>query len=138
MRNVFPMLSALLLATLVTTSCRRTGVPVEQNDKNQLPIACSLNALSAQERHREGELLELHLASICERRERDDGYSYRYREDPALFVQMAELVSLEHRCCPFLDFRLEWAGAEPTPWLHITGGARVKPFVNETFGTPHD
>lgn len=111
---------------------------MEQNETNLPPIACSLSALSAQERHREGELLELHLASIRERRERADGYSYRYPEDPALFAQMAELVSLEHRCCPFLDFQLEWAGAEPAPWLHIVGGARVKPFVDETFGTPHD
>ncbi|MCW5831398.1 MAG: hypothetical protein KIS78_02940 [Labilithrix sp.] len=111
---------------------------MEQNDMNQLPIACSLNALTDQERRREGELLELHLDSIRERRERDDGYSYRYREDPALFAQIAELVGLEHRCCPFLDFRLEWAGAESTPRLHITGGARVKPFVAETFGAPHD
>ncbi len=138
MREVLPVVFALFLVTFGTTSCRRTGVPVEQNEKKPLPIACSLTALSAQERHREGELLELHLASIRERKERADGYSYRYPEDPALFAQMAELVSLEHRCCPFLDFRLEWAGAESTPWLHITGGARVKPFVDETFGTPHD
>lgn len=46
---------------------------------------------------------------------------------------MAELVALEHRCCPFLDFELEWARADSAPWLHIRGGARVKDFVLETF-----
>ncbi|AKU96229.1 hypothetical protein AKJ09_02893 [Labilithrix luteola] len=111
---------------------------MEQTDKNLPPIACSLNALTDAERHREGELLDLHLESIRERRERADGYSYRYPEDPGLFARMAELVGLEHRCCPFLDSRLEWAGAEATPWLHVTGGARVKPFVADTFGAPHD
>jgi hypothetical protein len=109
---------------------------MENEEKTEIPITCVLRALGPEQRRREGELLEEHLASIQERREREDGYSFRYPEDPALFARMAELVTLEHRCCPFLDFRLEWAGAERTPWLHITGGARVKPFVAETFGTP--
>lgn len=111
---------------------------METNDKAETPIACVMNSLTPEERRREGELLELHLDSIRERRERPDGYSFRYSEDPALFSKIAELVSLEHRCCPFLDFQLQWAGAESAPWLHVTGGARVKPFVADTFGSPHD
>lgn len=111
---------------------------METNDKAETPIACVMNSLTPEERRREGELLELHLDSIRERRERPDGYSFRYSEDPALFSKIAELVSLEHRCCPFLDFQLQWAGAEPAPWLHVTGGVRVKPFVADTFGSPHD
>ena len=110
----------------------------EQTTESQRPIACVLSALTPAERVREGELLEEHHASIRERRERPDGYSYRYPTDPALFSRMAELVTLEHRCCPFLDFQLEWAGTEETPWLHITGGAQVKPFVAETFGQPRE
>ena len=102
-------------------------------DENQLPIACHLNALTPQERAREGELLREHLESIRETREREDGYSFRYPSDPALFARMAELVSLEHRCCPFLSFQLTWSGTEDTPWLHVTGTARVKPFVIGTF-----
>ncbi len=133
-REVLAFSAVLLVAT--TTSCAKNGVTMEETTKNQLPVACALSALTPEERTREGELLEEHLASIRERRERPDGYSYRYPNDAALFSRMAELVSLEHRCCPFLDFRLEWAGAEETPWLHILGGARVKPFVAETFGEP--
>src|SRR5688500_540816 len=101
---------------------------------HDIPIACTLGSLTPEERRREGLLLEEHLASIRERTEREDGYSFRYPGDPALFVRMAELVTLEHRCCPFLDFRLEWRGSAEPPWLHITGGPRVKPFVSKTFG----
>lgn len=60
-------------------------------------------------------------------------------------VLLAELVALEHRCCPFLDFALEWpSGGEP--WLHIGrrggeggdggdggDGELVKDFVRRTF-----
>lgn len=99
------------------------------------PIACRLDALTRSERARERELLEEHRAARLEIRERDDGYAFRYGSDPALFAHLAELVTLEHRCCPFLDFRLEWGGADDGPWLSVTGGARVKSFVAETFGS---
>jgi hypothetical protein len=98
-------------------------------------VTCRLDALTQRERVREREILTEHLVATLETRERDDGYAFRYGSDPALFARMAELVTLEHRCCPFLDFRLEWGGADEGPWLYITGGARVKSFVAETFGS---
>ena len=110
---------------------------MEPKTTSDVPIACALTALTPDERMREGVLLEQHLAGIQERRQREDGYSFRYPADAALFARMAEHVTLERKCCPFLDFTLEWArGVEAAPWLHITGGARVKPFVAETFGEP--
>ena len=102
-------------------------------EENQIPIACRLNALTSAERAQEGVLLQEHLSVALEIRERADGYSFRYPSDPAVFARMAELVSLEHRCCSFLNFQLEWIGAQDSPWLHITGGARVKSFLADTF-----
>lgn len=98
-----------------------------------LPVACTLSALDADQREREHDLLAEHRRSIQEVRERADGYSFRYDADLALFARMAELVALEHRCCPFLDFTLEWPRGDAAPWLHIGGGARVKAFVLATF-----
>jgi hypothetical protein len=100
------------------------------------PIACVLGALTPEDRARQQALFDEHLTSVRERRERPDGYSFRYPNDPALFARIAELIGIEHRCCPFLDFNLEWAGADDAPWLHVGGGARVKPFVAEMFGVP--
>jgi hypothetical protein len=65
-------------------------------------------------------------------RERDDGYAFRCGSDPTVSARMAELVTLEpagdgvlaqflahvasfrawRPARPFLDFRLEWAGAD--------------------------
>lgn len=117
-----------------------TGCPQEEEAAThpEVPIACRLDALSEAEREREGELLQEHLAAIRETRERDDGYSFRYPTDGAFFSRMAELVSLEHRCCPFLDFALEWKGTDDSPWLHVTGGSRIKTFVAGTFGQNTD
>lgn len=99
---------------------------------NELPVACVLSALNPDHRRREQALLQEHLASVREVVERDDGYAFRYDPDAGLFARMAELVALEHVCCPFLDFALTWDhGGDP--WLHIGGGARVKDFVLQTF-----
>lgn len=100
----------------------------------EIPIACVLGALTPAQREREGVLLEEHLGAIQEVREREDGFSFRYPADPELLGRMAELVGLEHMCCPFLDFQLEWMGRAEAPWLHVTGGERIKPFVANTFG----
>lgn len=106
---------------------------VSTPDLSAVPIACQLGALNAADRAREHRLLQEHLESVIEVRERADGYSFRYPDDGALFARMAELVALEHRCCPFLTFSLEWPSADSPPWLHVIGGERVKEFVAETF-----
>jgi hypothetical protein len=104
-------------------------------EPNQIPIACVLGALTPQQQAREAELLRELLAAIQETKEREDGYSFRYPSNLALFPRIAELVSLEHRCCPFLNFQLEWIGTHDSPWLHVTGGARVKSFILDTFAS---
>lgn len=123
---------AVLLCVLGSTAaCKPEGPEMTTTDLP--PIACRLDALTPAQRAREGELLEQHLAATLEVRERDDGFSFRYSADVPQFARLAEFVGLEHLCCPFLDFQLEWAGAEESPWLHVTGGARVKEFVQSTF-----
>ncbi len=125
-RTIVP---ALILAGALI-ACERSG---ESMEKPEIPIACRPQSLTAAERAREELLLEEHLGAVLETRDTPNGQSYRYSTDPALFVRMAELVSLEHRCCPFLDFALEWRGPDEAPWLHITGSARAKEFIAETF-----
>lgn len=102
-------------------------------EESEIPIACRLDVFTDAERSREGELLQEHLSSVLEVRELDDGYAFRYAADPAFFARMAELVTLEHRCCPFLNFNLKWAGTEESPWLHVTGSPAAKSFLWDAF-----
>jgi len=61
-------------------------------------------------------------------RERPDGYAVRVPSDPALFLQVAEWITLERRSCPFLSFGPDWSESEAV-WLRLTGGAAVKAFL---------
>ena len=98
------------------------------------PIACRLDALTAPDRAREQARIAEHRRVFLEVTELADGFAYRYPPDAALFVRLAELVTLEHRCCPFLDFALRWRGRDGSPVLAITS-ASARAFITGTFGT---
>ena len=138
--------TALLLATFAGTvglclyqhfagSCCRavTRRNADTATTDTGPIACRLDALTATERAREGELLHAQMGAVEEVRELPDGYAYRFAASDGLFRQTAERITLEHRCCPFLSFSLEWAG-DSVPWLHVTGRDGAKEFLEATFG----
>jgi hypothetical protein len=123
---------AASIIALGAACCSDRKEPV-MDPNDEIPIACVLSALTAGQREREDVLLKEHLRSVREVKEWNDGYSFRYDPDVSLFGRMAELVALEHRCCPFLDFQLHWGRGVSDPWLHVRGGARVKGFVLDTF-----
>lgn len=125
--------AAACLLVAGTLACADNG---DATKKEEIPIACVLDALDAAGRAREGVLLQEHLGAVLEVHEEHDGFLFRYPPDPALFTRMAELVALEHQCCPFLDFQLEWGAGNSEPWLHVAGGERVKSFVADTFVPP--
>lgn len=67
-------------------------------------------------------------AAARERRELPDGYAIAFAADPQLFRDLAEWITLERRCCPFLTLGLEWS-ADDVVWLRLTGGPGVKEFL---------
>lgn len=99
--------------------------------KAQSPIACDMSVLSATER-------QTHLATSRELfskvqaiNELPDGYEFRLADDPNAIMKLAEFVTFEKLCCPFLNFAIE-AGAEGGPvTLRLTGREGVKAFVRE-------
>jgi hypothetical protein len=105
----------LVLAAAATTP----GQPKE------VPIACRPAALDKAQRQRQQELLHLVRSSAQATEELSDGYAFRLAAEPALFQQAAEWVALERRCCPFVQFGLEWRTDE-TVWVRLTGGPGVK------------
>ncbi len=94
-------------------------------------LACRPFALSAEERSRSQALHARMVAAVQGVRPRDGGYSWRFAADPGLFVAIAEWITLEGRCCPFLSFDLHW-GPEPAEvWLHLYGPEGTAAFLAE-------
>lgn len=95
------------------------------------PIACDMTAIPPDQR-------QVHLATskelfsrIEEFRELENGYEFRFAPESDLIVKLAQFLSLEKLCCPFLNFVVE-VGQESGPvWLRLTGRGGVKPFIRE-------
>jgi hypothetical protein len=69
-------------------------------------IVCNINAISAAERSRHGELITRLRGAIQNRRELPDGYSYDLDAGKVTLQEVAEWITAERRCCPFLSFEL--------------------------------
>ena len=91
-------------------------------------FACRIDTLDERQRQRQQELLALMRRSAQAQDELADGFAFRLPADPALFQQAAEWVSLERRCCPFVQFALEWK-EDDRVWVRFTGAPGVKAFL---------
>lgn len=92
------------------------------------PIGCRPGALDKKQRERHEVLLRTLREKVEATQELDDGVALRLPADAQLFQQVAEWVTLERRCCPFLDFTLEWTFDDKF-WVRLTGDAAVKEFL---------
>jgi hypothetical protein len=92
-------------------------------------LACRLDAFDDAERRRydtlRGQLGQRRLGI----QELPDGIAVLYPGEPDLFLNVAEWITLERRCCPFLSFALEFGADPPSIRLCLVGGEDVKRFL---------
>src|SRR5262245_44389497 len=98
-----------------------------------LTVACSLTGSELQERR--NRLLEKVGAAIEETKELENGLAYRFPSDESWINELANLVTLERRCCPFLQFDLRLEPGEGPIWLELTGPAGTKEFLDTLFAS---
>ena len=84
-------------------------------------------APEVKDRHRE-------IWEIVERRARgidelEAGYAIRFPLEDTLFLNLAELITYERLCCPFLQFDLELKSGAEEVSLRFTGGDGVKEYL---------
>lgn len=99
--------------------------------KAQSQMACDMSVLSPEQR-------DAHLATSRELfskvqaiKEVADGYEFRIGDEPDVIVKVAEFVSFEKLCCPFLNFAINVEAEGGPMTLRLTGRKGVKAFVRE-------
>ena len=101
------------------------------------PFVCNVQALTEAQRERHRALGERMLGAVVSTAELPDGYQLgldlsRIGDPgghPWSVVEIAEWVSLESRCCPFLDFRIDVSGKASAVRLRLSGPKDVKEFL---------
>jgi hypothetical protein len=101
---------------------------------SSLPIACDLSAMDAAQRECHRAVIASWRQKIQETVELTDGYAFRFAPDDARFLTLAEFITLERRCCPFLGFALALDPEGGPLWLRLTGREGAKEFMRAAFG----
>ena len=96
------------------------------------PIACNMNALSAEERERRATLVKQMARAKPAVDPLDDGFVFRFRNQPGIEDVLRELIRLELRCCPFLVFEITPFPPEIIE-LRIRGPEGSKAVIMENF-----
>jgi hypothetical protein len=96
-------------------------------------LACEPNALAPEQHERWVELSKLVYGAIEEIRELTDGYAARLPSSSDMLLLLAEDLTLERLCCPFMRFTVEIEPRHGPFWLHLTGPAGVKDFLRIAF-----
>ncbi|HEX8149330.1 MAG TPA: hypothetical protein VF591_19260 [Pyrinomonadaceae bacterium] len=103
-------------------------------ETRESPLACDMGAIEPGRRGRHvanaGELFR----AVEEVRELPGGYAFRLPASPDTLHKLAEFVSLERLCCPFLGFVMEVEPEGGPVWLRLTGREGVKAFIREEVG----
>ncbi|MEE9198269.1 MAG: hypothetical protein V3U26_00570 [Dehalococcoidia bacterium] len=98
------------------------------------PIACNMAAFDAAQRERHGALMEHLRSATQEVRELPNGYSLRLPPEQSMCLAVAEFITLERLCCPFLSFALEVEREGGPLWLRMTGRDGVKQLLKAELG----
>jgi hypothetical protein len=72
-------------------------------------------------------------AAVRERNNLEDGYAYRLDSDGITLPEVAEWMTMERLCCPFLTLQVSAAGNQRDWILTLTGPDGVKALLDEEF-----
>lgn len=100
-------------------------------DAQNLPIACALTDKELQMR-RETVLRQV-AAHLLDFRELENGFSYRFAADDTVLLELVNVINLERKCCPFLNFRLIVESNSETVALELTGQTGTKEMLKSVF-----
>jgi hypothetical protein len=99
----------------------------------QIPLACNMNVFTPAERELHIQTTNTLFQSVRNIREADSGYEFNLPGTSDTIVQVAEFISRERLCCPFLEFRLEVLPDYEVSTLLLTGPEGTQEFLRAEF-----
>jgi hypothetical protein len=103
-------------------------------ERTEIPIACDMSALTAEQQERQRALLTLLRADAEEVMELEDGYAFKHSPDGDVLLAVAEFVANERLCCPFFEFAITVECGGGPVWLRMTGEGEAKAVLEAEMG----
>lgn len=95
----------------------------------EISIACNLNAIAADAREQWIETVKQVYAAVQEIQDMPDGYRFLLPTNSVMLLKVAEYISNERLCCPFLGFTVEIEPNGGPFWLRLAGSDGVKEYM---------
>ena len=97
----------------------------------EIPVACFLTDKELQARRKN--YLDKAAESLIDSAELSDGFVFRFPLGESILQDLAEIIDLERKCCPFLNFRLVLEAGSDLVSLELTGADGTKEIIRSLF-----
>jgi len=97
----------------------------------EIPIACFLTDKQLQQRRTDH--LNKIAALLVDFKELENGFTYRFPVERSTLQDLAEVIDLERKCCPFLNFNLIIEAGSEHVSLELTGAEGTKEMIRSLF-----
>lgn len=101
---------------------------------NELPLACNLNAIPADERTLHGQRWGALLQRLQQATPIDEGYRLWFPADNATLQLLMTVIANERLCCPFLSITIELAPAASDISLILSGPTGTRALLASELG----
>jgi hypothetical protein len=118
----------MILATVLSLSVICAGMCAAAD----APLVCNIKAISATERPRYNDLVKRLRLAVTNRSELSDGYAYKLDAKKITLLEVAEWITMERLCCPFLEFQLD-VKSRGDSQLTMRGPEGAKAILREEF-----
>lgn len=105
------------------------------SETQDTPIFCNMDVLTPFERENHIRTTTQLFQSVQGIHEIEQGYEFIFPSPNGseIILQLAEFISNERRCCPFLEFMLKIPSKEKPISLLLTGPEGTQEFLREEF-----
>lgn len=110
-----------------------TETKMESTAIDEAPYACKPNAIKAEDKPRYRELAKKVKSGREEVKETPEGYALRFPADSLSIREIAEFITFERECCPFIHFEIIVEKDNGAVWLRMEGGEEVKEILSGEF-----
>jgi len=97
------------------------------------PLACNMNVFTPAERENHIQTIGQLFRTMQPVQDAEDGYEFIFSGESAILIQLAEFISKERLCCPFLEFTLKTYPNYENISLLLTGPEGTQEFLREEF-----
>ena len=99
---------------------------MEKTKNNCDQLTCTLSTPEFQKR--KTEVLKVLAAKILEKKEFENGFSFRFSGSDEMLDKLLDFIKTERECCSFFSFTLS-VPSQSDVWLNITGPQNAKDFI---------